>query len=160
MHIQYKWEPTKNTHIAWLVNHIPYFLSAFYQYDLRNIPHLITKTNTGWNAIIQFIAASSEHIKHNSWDYYGECIEILNKLGYDVQHQLEHIQENIIQPKIRGMILQNTGQPFSDIHTIVTYVMQPHADDIMGDDLYHGYGTYVQQILLDIHAYGDFGIVK
>ena len=78
------------------------FLSAFYQYDLRNSPHLITKTNTGWNAIIQFIAASSEHIKHNSWDYYGECIEILNKLGYDVQHQLEHIQENLIQPKIRG----------------------------------------------------------
>ena len=38
--------------------------------------------------------------------------------------------------------------------------MQPHADDIMGDDLYHGYGTYVQQILLDIHAHGDFGIVK
>ena len=150
--IRHTWNPTQNTNLAWLVNHIPYFLSAFYQYDLRNCKPIQTKTNTGWNAIIQFIMESAKHIQHMSWDYYGECMEILNKLGYDVKPQLQHIQNNIIQPKTRSEIIQNTGNPFSDIHTIVTYVMQPHADDIVDDDMHHGYGAYVQQILQDMHT--------
>ena len=55
-----KWNPKENTHYAWLVNHIPYFLSAFYEYDLSKIT---VYPKSDLYKVIQFIKQSYKHIK-------------------------------------------------------------------------------------------------
>ena len=81
MKIKDKWNYKENNYKAWLINHIPYFLSAFYEYDLTKIRDL--GSNSGWKQIIEFIKLSGPNLKESSWDYYGECVEILDKLGYN-----------------------------------------------------------------------------
>ena len=144
MKIKSQWNPNSNTYKAWLVNHIPYFFSAFYHYDLRKIPGI--KQNKGFNKIIEFMKISMYNIKSSSDDYYGECIEMLYKLGYPFSKQLLEIQNNIINKKTRIEILKLTSRPFSDIHTIVTYVMQPNSNDVLKTDI-SGYAVYIKEIL-------------
>lgn len=144
MKIKSQWNPNSNTYKAWLVNHIPYFFSAFYHYDLRKIPEI--KHNNGFNKIIKFMEISMYDIKDSSNDYYGECVEMLHKLGYSYSKQLLEIQNNIINKKTRIKILKLTGRPFSDIHTIVTYVMQPNSNDVLNTEI-SGYGLYIKEIL-------------
>ena len=145
MNIKHKWNPYKNNYIAWLVNHIPYFLSAFYEYDLTEIKKL--RNNTGWQSIIEFIRISGPNLKSSSLDYYGECVEILDKLGYDQNKDIKIIQSEIFNLGSRIKILKIDNRPFSDIHTIVTYVMQPNAEDILDTNINKRYGAYIKKII-------------
>lgn len=148
--IKDKWNPNQNNYIAWLVNHIPYFLSAFYEYDLTKIKNL--NKNSGWNSIIEFIKTSAPNIKPSSWDYYGECVEILDKLGYNQKNEINTIQNEISNLNTRIKILEIKHKPFSDIHTIVTYVIQPNAEDILNHNINKNYGLYVKKIINSINS--------
>lgn len=145
MKIKDKWNPRENNYLAWLINHIPYFLSAFYEYDLTKIKNL--RINSGWIQIINFIKISGPNLKESSWDYYGECVEILDKLGYNQKKEIKIIQDELKDITSRIKILEIKNRPFSDIHTIVTYVMQPNAEDVMKTNINKNYGKYVKKII-------------
>lgn len=150
LRIEDKWDPKTNNNFCWLINHIPYFLSAFYQYDLLDINSINNKTNKGFNKVIQFIKDSYPYVKVSSFDYYGECLEILDKLGLDVEKELELLRKDIINKETRSKILKVDGGSFSDIHTIVTYVIKPNGYDILGDNINKYFGEEISRIIKNI----------
>lgn len=145
--IEHKWNYKTNNNLAWLINHIPYFLSAFYQYDLLHINSINNKTNKGFDKIIDFIEKSHINIKNSSYDYYGECLEILDKLGIDKKKQLKEVRNEIKNKITRNQILAPRGSSFSDIHTIVTYVIKPNGYDILGDNINLYFGKEIKKII-------------
>lgn len=144
MFVQKKWNPKENTHYAWLVNHIPYFLSAFYEYDLSKIK---IKPKSDLDNVIKFIKHSYKYIKSSSWDYYGECVEILEKLGYHILNEKLTIQNLILHIDSRNKILKYNTTPFSDVHTIVTFVIFPNIMGSSNPKLTKHYGKYVAKII-------------
>lgn len=145
--IENKWNHKINSNLAWLINHIPYFLSAFYQYNLLHINSINNKTNKGFNKIIDFIEKSHLNIKKSSYDYYGECLEILDKLGIDKKKELKELRNEIKNKITRNQILAPRGGSFSDIHTIVTYVIKPNGYDILGDNINLYFGKEIKKII-------------
>lgn len=138
------WQATQNNYLIWLVNHIPYFLSAFYQYDLRKIK----KKSKNWSKIEKFIQDS--YLKHlpYSYDYHGECVEILKKLGHNMTKELGIINKSL-KGKSRSNILLTSNSHFSNIHTVVTYVIQPNNNNVCSNK-FTGYGKYIKKIVENI----------
>ena len=143
MKIKDKWNYRENNYKAWLINHIPYFLSAFYEYDLTKIKNL--GSNSGWKQIIEFIKLSGPNLKESSWDYYGECVEILDKLGYNQKKEIKVIQDELKYINSRIKIIEIKNIPFRIYIHIVTYVMQPNAEDVMKTNINKNYGKYVKK---------------